>query len=501
MTTVQRTRSSSSPHQSTRPRKATRTTNKSIRAAIVELRHASLDAARAEMLTNPAPIRVMARMVGGVTAECHTRGYPDAIITEEVVNRTIGDVNPRLIVERDATHDYRTIADDLGVALPGENIGGLVASGARYDLLRQRMTVMERALLARGYDARMYDLPGVGNPLLREWLAADQAAWGVRVTPEQVLLSTGSLDGLDKTMRGLRMSRWAGPAGSVALIFPTPSFGVPEWQATSVGIDVVRVATAPEAEYKLTPKQLRAALKKHPNARGIYLTLSNNPTAYSYARGELLALLAVVKEHPDLLVLADMAYTGTGDLAEERARVRAFADSGVVPQTLFFWSFSKVYTMTGDRFGYICVGDPALAPTIGSVWINTVASLPAEWQLRYLAFYELIRDHPEIRAKISALYALRRRALARQLAAINERQSCFTAVNLDDGGTVYNWSRLAPDADVFALFARTGIASVPGSAFGYGDDHVRFSIGILPVPGWEAVASEGMIAHERASTI
>jgi hypothetical protein len=82
----------------------------------------------------------------------------------------------------------------------------------------------ERALLARGWDLHMYDIAGIGNPLLREWIAQDQAdTWGLPVTSEHILLATGSLDALDKCLRGLRVTSWAGPAGSVALLFPTPA--------------------------------------------------------------------------------------------------------------------------------------------------------------------------------------------------------------------------------------------------------------------------------------
>jgi hypothetical protein len=60
----------------------------------------------------------MAGMVGAIEAECAARGYDPAIVREEVINRTIGDVNVRKIIERDATWDYRSLADDLGIALP-----------------------------------------------------------------------------------------------------------------------------------------------------------------------------------------------------------------------------------------------------------------------------------------------------------------------------------------------------------------------------------------------
>jgi len=112
-----------------------------------------------------------------------------------------------------------------------------------------------------------------------------------------------------------------------------------------------------------------------------------------------------------------------------------------------------------------------------------MATLPSDWQLRYMAIVELYQQHPEIEDKIRALYKLRRERLGRQLQALNTKHHLFAKINLDDGGTVYNWSQLAPREDVFTLFSKTGIAGVPGGAFGYSDDYIRFSVGCIPVPG------------------
>ena len=456
------------------------------RAAIRTLRQEYATREGLDPQAELAPIRAMARMVAATEAECAARGYDPQIVRREIVNRTIGDVNVRKIEEHDATWDYRSLADDLGIAFPHENVNGYVASGKTYLALRRRMMLLEEALFARGWDVHLYDLAGVGNPLLREWIARDQQrTWGLSFSPEQIFLATGSIDALDKSLRGLRVTRWAGPADAVTLLFPTPSFNIPEWQARTWGINVVHVPTRPEHHYKLTPDELLAVLRQHPESRGIYLILSNNPSTYSYSPQELCSLLPVIDAHPDMLVLADMAYTGTGPMDDERARVHAFAAMGMLPRTLFFWSLSKVYTMTGDRFGWVSVGDPTLAPLLRVSWMNGNATLPAEWQLRFMAFFEHIQHHPELRDKVSALYALRRKALIHQLRTLNDDHQLFQRINLDDGGTIYNWSQLSKGQDVFSVFARTGIAGVPGTAFGYGTDHVRFSLGIEPVPGWE----------------
>jgi len=92
-----------------------------------------------------APIRAMARMVAATEAECAARKYDPQIARQEIVNRTIGDVNVRKIEEHDATWDYRSLADDLGIALPHENVNGYIASGKTYLALRHRMMLLEEA--------------------------------------------------------------------------------------------------------------------------------------------------------------------------------------------------------------------------------------------------------------------------------------------------------------------------------------------------------------------
>ncbi len=452
---------------------------------LMAIRRDVLNAARQATTGEIAPIRAMARLVHLVEDRCRAEGIPAELMATQVVNRTIGDIDVRRIIEHDRQLDYRLLADELGVALPGERIAGTVASGERYLALRARMAQIERDLLDVGIDLHVYDLQGVGNPILRLWLSDHLAAdWHIAVPLDQIFIANGSLDALDKAFRGLRATRWR---GETEVIFPAPGFGVPEWEARSLGLIPVRIMTTPEAQYKLTPDQLRATLRAHPRARGLYVIISNNPSACSYQPDELTALLEVARDYPDLIILADMAYTGTGDLLEEQARVAALTNSEVAQRVITFWTLSKVYTMTGDRFGWMAIGDPNLARDLEVAFANTIASPSAEWQLRFMATFELLRAHPELRVKISALYRLRRQALIRQLQSLQASTPLFARIHPDDGGTVYVWCQLRPEVDVFELFAATGIAGVPGSAFGYADDHVRFSIGIVPVPGWETL--------------
>ncbi len=459
------------------------------RSAVIQLRHEFASRYAQHVSSAASPIRSIAKMTQEIEAECEKQKISPKIMRQEIVNRTIGDINPRYIVEHDAKYDYRAIADLLGLAFPQERINGYVSAGKVYQKLRRQMETYERALIKSGWDIHMYDIAGVGNPILREWIAEDQMKqWNLKFDTDQVLLSTGSLDGIDKTLRGLRAVKWPGPTGSAAMLFPAPSFGVPEWQAKMHGYEVIRLRTEESAQYKLTAEQLSDFLSEHPSIRAVYLTISNNPTAYSYTCDELQSLLQAMRAFPNTLILADMAYIGTGDIAKDKERMRAFAEQPQLDQIIFFWSMSKAFTMTGDRFGYICVGNPEIAQAISVSWVNGIAALPAEWQLRFMAFYQHIQKHPEIREMIASFYALRRRALEKQLRELNAKEGLFAELLSGDETTIYNWSRLNKGESVFTLFEKTGIAGVPGSAFGYSDDHIRLSVGIHPVPGWEDTA-------------
>jgi aspartate/methionine/tyrosine aminotransferase len=454
------------------------------RATVARLREEACEQARPKVKAGAAPIRVMARMVADLEAKCRELGIPAAVMETEVVNRTIGDVDVRRISARLDGLQFVTLADDMGLALPKEQLGDYIASGKTYRWLRNGMMRFERQLLKEHIDLRVYDLPAVGNRLLREMLAGHmRRLWGYSVPATQIHLSLGSLDGLNKFWQGFATAERARGAGEVVAAFPAPGFNVPEWQARSFGMRIHKLYTRPEDHFKVTPAQLSAALDAEPNLRLFYLTVSSNPTAFAYTPRELRALFDVVRraDH-ELLIVADLAYVGTGEPTEDRARMQVFNTPGVRERSVLFNSFSKTHTLTGDRFGYVAFGAPALAERVAPGWANSMATLPADWQLRYMATVELFSKHPELEERIRALYRLRRARLVKQLQHIQRTRGIFAEVNFDDGGTVYNWSRLLPGEDVFSLFGKTGIAGVPGGAFGYSDDYIRLSVGCIPVP-------------------
>jgi aspartate/methionine/tyrosine aminotransferase len=428
------------------------------------------------------PIRGMARLTREaqdlVLQECARRGLSSSesaqVLESAIVDRTIGDVDVRAIREQ----GFTDLADQIGITIPGE--GG--ARGEQYQRTHQRMQEIELELLRDHHlDLRMYDVFGVGNPVLREQLRGKMIReYGLEFPIEQIFLSLGGINGMDRTIRMLRRL-FAKQGLDCVFGFPAPGFAIAQWQAEASGIRVRLIQTAEDASYKLTPPQLHQIFMDEPDLRALYLTVTNNPTAYSYSPEELTALFQVIStDRPELIILADLAYIGTADPAMDYARMQAFADSHIAAQTLFISSLSKTFTLTGDRFGWVAFGNRQIADAMSLGWNNFSAGLPREWQLSFMAHLELMAARPDLTEKIRKLYALRRNRLIAQLHALNQTTRVFDEIGRDEGGGVYNWCKFKPGEDVFSLFEKTGIAGVPGSAFGYSDRFVRFSVGIVP---------------------
>jgi aspartate/methionine/tyrosine aminotransferase len=459
-------------------------------AKLRQLRHQLLLHYRPIIQEGAGPIRVMARMVGDLQQRCRELQITEEVMSTEIVNRTIGDVDLRQVVEcigePGGPGDYRMLAEELGIALPNENIHGYVASGETYLWLKNEVMECERLLLAEHFDIRIYDIFAVGNPILRAWLAAEMQRKELAVTRDQVYLGLGAMDSINKVLCGLRQMYREQHISEVAVLFPEPGFGIPEWQARSYGYRLHCFQTLAEHHFKLTAAQLDDLLAQYSDIRIIYLTITNNPTTFAYSPTELNDIHAVLRKYREqgreVLILADLAYIGTGKPEEDQARMATFSVPDVLEHCIFVSSFSKTHTLTGERFGWVTAGTVDLANAIAPGWSNSMASMPAEWQLRFMAYMRLMQARPWITEKLRAFYRLRRQRFIAQLSAINEKMHLFEHIFIDDDATVYNWSKLQPGEDAFSLFEKTGIAGVPGSGFGYTDDYVRFSIGVIPVP-------------------
>lgn len=136
------------------------------------------------------------------------------------------------------------------------------------------------------------------------------------------------------------------------VIIPSPFWlSYPE-QVKACGGAPVIVNCPPEAGFKLTPSQLRAAIT--PRTRAVILNSPSNPTGAVYSRDEIAALSAVLLDHPEVAIVSDDLYQKLVYPGAEFHSI-AVVEPKLRDRTVIVNGLSKAYSMTGWRLGW-CAG-------------------------------------------------------------------------------------------------------------------------------------------------
>ncbi len=141
-------------------------------------------------------------------------------------------------------------------------------------------------------------------------------------------------------------------AGDEVLI-PAPYWvSYPDMVLLAGGTPVI-MPTTPTERYKITAKQLAAAIT--PKTKLIFINSPSNPSGIAYTYAELQALGDVLKQHPHVLIATD-------DMYEHIIWSQPFVNildacPELYAQTIVLNGVSKAYAMTGWRIGY--AGGPA----------------------------------------------------------------------------------------------------------------------------------------------
>jgi aspartate aminotransferase len=159
--------------------------------------------------------------------------------------------------------------------------------------------------------------------------------------PSQIVVSTGAKQSLMNVVMSL-----IDPGDEVLL--PAPYWvSYFEMIRMAEGTPVV-LPTSIAVDYKITPEQLREAIT--PKSRMFLFSSPCNPSGSVYTEAELAALVAVLAEHPNIMVVSDEIYEHINFLGKHTSigqfdalRDRVITVNGV----------SKGFAMTGWRVGYI----------------------------------------------------------------------------------------------------------------------------------------------------
>ena len=290
-------------------------------------------------------------------------------------------------------------------------------------------------------------------PLRREIAAHYQAQYGIAVDPAEVVVTTGS-----SAAFLLAFLAAFEPGDRVGLAIP----GYPAYRniLSALEIEPVLISVGENAHYQPTP-ELLADLGR---IDGLILASPANPTGTMISAADLAGLTAYCRDRGIRLVSDEIYHGITYEAAA--ATARTYGREAIIVN-----SFSKYYSMTGWRLGWMLV-PPDLARSVECLAQNFYISPPA---LSQIAALPVFGCRTELDGHV-ARYRVNRDLLLGTLDAA--RLTRFAPAE----GAFYLYvdiSSLTRDSEEFCgrLLAETGIAVTPGLDFDPidGGGWVRFS--------------------------
>ena len=324
--------------------------------------------------------------------------------------------------------------------------------------------VLDAVRQALGEDRVGYTLAQGIEPLRRRIARHYQDSYGVEVDPERVMVTTGSSGGF---LLSFLSAFEAGDRVALA----APCYPAYRNILSALGVEPVLIPTEAEHRFQPTPALLDRVAGP---LDGLIVASPSNPTGTMLDRAQLSALVDYCAGR-GLRLISDEIYHG---ITYEAPAVTALALTG---DAIVINSFSKYFSMTGWRLGWMVLPEDLLRP-VECLAQNLFISPPTLSQLGGLAAFEA----REVLEGYVANYARNRAFLLQALPAAG-----FDRLAPADGAFYLyaDVGHLTNDSEAFCrrMLAETGVATTPGLDFDPERGHrfLRFSFA-----GPEAVMQE-----------
>jgi aspartate/methionine/tyrosine aminotransferase len=294
----------------------------------------------------------------------------------------------------------------------------------------------------------------LGIAPLREAIAGHyRQLYGVAVDPGDIVVTTGSSAAFQ-----LAFLAAFEPGERVALAAP----GYPAYRniLSALGLEPVLIEVGENGHYQPNPELLAEAGELD----GLIVASPANPTGTMIPQADLARLAGWCRERGIRLVSDEIYHGITYEQAAQTAR--AFG-----PEAIIVNSFSKYYSMTGWRLGWMVV-PPELLRSVECLAQNFYVSPPALSQFAALPAFgcraELDGHVARYRANRDLLIAALREAGLTRFAPAEGAFYLYVDV-----------SALTADSQAFCrrMLAETGVATTPGRDFDpiHGDSWLRLS--------------------------
>jgi len=301
--------------------------------------------------------------------------------------------------------------------------------------------------------------PSSGLPELRAAIAEKlQNENGLDYKPNQIIVNCGAKHSCYNAIL-------ATCSAGDEVIIPSPCWlSYPEMVKLADATPVL-VPTQESNGFKITPDEFRAAMT--PATKMIIINSPNNPTGAVYTKEELLALAEVALEE-DILMLSDEIYE---KITYDHTPHVSLASLGkeIYNLTITINGFSKAYSMTGWRLGYVAAPEP-IAAAIDSIQSHSTSNPTAFAQKGAVA---ALKGDQSFISQMQRAFAERRAFMYEKLTSI-PGVTCVQPM-----GAFY----MLPNISSFGLgsvqfcqrlLEEQKVACVPGIAFG-SDAHIRLS--------------------------
>jgi aspartate/methionine/tyrosine aminotransferase len=213
-----------------------------------------------------------------------------------------------------------------------------------------------------------------GVPALRERIARHYAErYGVEIPAERVIATTGSSAGFLLTFLA------AFDAGARVAV-AAPSYPCYRNVLSAVDVNVVAIPVGPETHYQVTP----ALLEAHGPFDGVIVASPSNPTG-SIIDHAAMSALADYCRAAAVTLISDEIYQGL-EYATPAVTATAYDDQAIVLN-----SFSKYYSMTGWRIGWM-IAPPQFVRPIEKLAQNLYISPPTISQIAAAAAFDAAEE-------------------------------------------------------------------------------------------------------------
>ncbi len=274
----------------------------------------------------------------------------------------------------------------------------------------------------------------------------------------QIIATVGGSEAVDLALRTLLNE-------DDEVLIPEPCYVCYDPITRLIGGKVVSIPLSKENVFKLTPAALKAKITDR--TKILILSYPNNPTGAIMEQDDLEAIVPILIEN-DIVVISDEIYAELNYTDKKHVSIASLI--GMKERTILVGGFSKTYSMTGWRLGYVC-GPPPLIREMIKIHQYTIMCAPTISQIAGIE--ALVNGDDDIK-RVKDDFNHRRNYITEAFNRIG--LTCYHPQGAFYVFPCIKTTGLSSDEFCERLLYEQHVAVVPGNAFGdSGEGHIRVS--------------------------